>query len=145
MAKGRVLSKEIAVSRQLWRMGHDHVLLWCLLIPHLDRDGRVSGEPAIVKGQFAPLAHWTVEQTESMLFDFAKLPDVQYYEDEHGERYLQFDKFADFQVGFQPGQKNYEREPKSRCPKPSECHAVQRTRSTDLPELRVVGDAEDPF
>jgi hypothetical protein len=145
MAKGRVLSRDIATARKLWQMGHDHVLLWCMIIPNLDRDGRCSGEPAIVKGQMAPLARWSSEEVESFLFDFAKLPDVQYYEDEHGERYLQFDKFAEHQIGFKPGQKNYDREPKSKCPPPSECHAVQRTRPMDLPELRVVGEESDPF
>lgn len=121
-----MLTKEIASSKQLWRMGHDHVLLWLSMLPHLDRDGRISGEPAVVRGLCAPLAEWRTADVERMLYDFSDLSDVSYYEDGQGERYLQFDNFAKHQQGFKPGMKQYEREPASSIPGPAECHPVER-------------------
>lgn len=144
MARGRTLKKEIADSKALWAMGHDHVLLWCCLLPHLDRDGRFTAEPPLVRGNCVPLSSFTDEQVEQILFDFSRLPDVQLYEDEYGNRYIQLDNFHKHQPGYRPGQKQYEREPKSTLPPPSECHPVSRTSTRDMPSLERVTDGDEP-
>lgn len=136
MARGRLLTKAIGTST-LWRLSHDHVLLWTCLLPHLDRDGRVLGDPQAVKG-LVPFSSWTPEQIEAMLLDFARLHDVSYYEDHRGRRYLQFNAFPDHQHGYSSSGHNYSREPRSEYPPPGECRPVTRTHTPDLPELRVV-------
>lgn len=146
MAKGRTLTKQIANSKALWDMGAEHVLLWCCILPHLDRDGRFTAEPAVVRGRCVPYSPFTDEQVEQILFDFSRLPDVQLYENEFGDRFIQFDNFRNHQPGFRPGQKQYEREPRSQCPHPSECHPVVRTSTRDMPSLERVTDTdEEPF
>lgn len=145
MARGRIITREFGTSESLFSFGNDHALLFACLLPWLDRDGRFSGHPSIIRGQCAPLAGWSDEQVEAMLIDFGRLPDVQYYE-AGGGRVIQFDNFSQHQQGYRRGQSAYEREKPSRYAGPWDGKPVtQPTFGHHQPSLKVVGDEGEPF
>lgn len=54
MAQGRFLSRTTATSKQLDAVSWRAELLFLRSIPHLDRDGRMDGDPIVVKATAAP-------------------------------------------------------------------------------------------
>lgn len=54
MAQGRFLSRTTATSKQLDSASWRAELLFLRCIPHLDRDGRMDGDPIVVKATAAP-------------------------------------------------------------------------------------------
>lgn len=72
MARGRFLSKKIAVSEQLGSVSllADHLFTKCL--PHLDREGRITASPAGLKALAVPLRpEITVENIPNLLAELA--------------------------------------------------------------------------
>lgn len=55
MAEGRFLSRSIATDAQLAQLSETAELLYLKVIPHLDRDGMISGEPLALLGIISPL------------------------------------------------------------------------------------------
>jgi hypothetical protein len=111
MPDGRFVSRGISQSEQLAAASFEADYLFGRCIPHLDRDGRMSGHPALVKSQACPLRK---EITEAMIPDLlrtlAGLGLVKWYEAD-GKQVLEFPKFRLHQKGMK-----YEREAESRFP-----------------------------
>lgn len=55
MAKGRMISRGLAVDYEFNRMPAEAMLLYLLTIPHLDRDGLITGRPASLAALVAPM------------------------------------------------------------------------------------------
>jgi hypothetical protein len=143
MARGRFVSRSISTDEDLWALGHEAVLLFDLMLPHQDRDGRMRANPRTVRATVAPLSDWSADDVERILLNIATLRGVQYYEDRQGRRYVQFDNFYKHQAGFKRGGPRYLNEPVSECPDPTDadCHPVGRK-----PDLRVASGGDDiPF
>jgi len=125
MAQGRMLLRKISVNHVLprlielvvERMGPEHggyvLALHAWLIPHLDVEGRMFGDPLLVKGMVMPLIRRvTAEQIEQYLIAMAELDLIQYYERD-GVRWIAADGFSRCQPGLRK-----DREPPSGAPAP---------------------------
>ena len=111
MAKGRFLSKTIATSRQLDGLSWRAELLFYRCIPHLDRDGRMDGDPVLVKSIVAPRnSKLPATAIPRLIHELALAELVVVYEVE-GVAVLAFPKFREHQTGMK-----YEREAPSRLP-----------------------------
>ena len=55
MPAGRFLSKTIATNKPLNRLSWQAKAVYMMTIPHLDRDGLITGEPLLLMAQVAPL------------------------------------------------------------------------------------------
>jgi hypothetical protein len=55
MPTGRLLSKTIATDKTLNRLSWQAQVVYMMTIPHLDRDGLITGEPLLLMEQVAPL------------------------------------------------------------------------------------------
>lgn len=113
MPAGRFISKSIAVNKQLRRVSLEADFLFQRCIPHLDREGRMEGEPEIVRAIACPLrAEMTTEKVEHALRELDAAELVVWYNVD-GETCLEFPGFKTHQPGMKP-----EREAASRIPTP---------------------------
>ena len=55
MPAGRFLSKTVANDKSLNRLSWQAQTVYMMAIPHLDRDGLITGEPLLLMAQVAPL------------------------------------------------------------------------------------------
>lgn len=125
MAQGRMIARKISMNKDLPRLianldaklGAPHgamaALLYTWSIAHLDVEGRMNGDPNVVKGNIVPrISFITAEFVEVYLVAMAEVGLVVYYEAD-GDRWLQFPGFASVQVGLRK-----DRESASRAPRP---------------------------
>ena len=97
MAEGRMLKKQISISKKLTLLKSDSArLLYTWLIPHLDVEGRFSADPAVVKGQIVPRLKMTKKKVWEYLQDMAQNELIILYEDD-GDYYLEFTVFEKHQ------------------------------------------------
>ena len=135
MARGRMLNQKISKNKQVAelydRVGPDAVIFYTWLIAYLDVEGRVHGDPVVLKGMVAPrLSGCTVEVIEQALSVATELGLVEWY-DVEGEAYVCYPKFRENQVGLR-----VKREPKSELPEPSgTLPAMFRQPSGNLPAV----------
>lgn len=142
MARGRMLNKSISYDRCVAELDNRvaygaHVFTW--LIAHADVDGRMHGEPCVIKGSIFPrLNRVTVEIIEETLAVASELGLLVWYE-HGGDRYLALPGFDKNQEGLR---KN--REARSIIPAPEDSTpAVLRSYSGVTPQ--VGGNAPAQF
>lgn len=114
MAEGRMLKKRISKSKKLARLLDDSArLLYLMLLPHTDIEGKLEADPLLIKGEALPLmVDWMPDKIQVCLekLDAAGLIHLYHAND---EQFLQIVKFGDHQV------LRTDREGKSRIPDPS--------------------------
>lgn len=136
MAEGRFVSKSISTDYELncvVSLEADYLFEKC--IPHLDRDGRMTGHPGEVKAKAVPLrAEMSVDVVNDCLGELAAAGLVLWYEVE-GKPALWFKGFAPHNKGMR-----YEREATSRLPAPN--HPKAQRLTTLLRESSVSSPAE---
>jgi len=116
MARGRMLLKKISLNKAVAALADDTSrMLFTWTIPHLDREGRIHGDPEVLRSIVAPrLAHITGEVVARCVAEWARAELVMWY-DVDGDRFLAFPKFFDNQRGL-----HVERESPSDIPEPPE-------------------------
>ncbi len=114
MPRGRILDKEaISQSRKLSLLSNDTGrLIYTWLLAHLDREGRFSADPSIIKGNIFPrIKKMTLRKIDNCITEMAQVKLIILYQAD-GDRYLQFTKFKEYQVHF-------DREAPSKIPAPN--------------------------
>jgi hypothetical protein len=111
MPDGRFVSRGIAQSEQLGEVSLEADYLFTRCIPHLDRDGRMSGNPTLIKATACPLRpEITAGSIPDLVRTLSGAGLVHWYEAD-GKQVLEFPKFRAHQKGMK-----YEREAASRFP-----------------------------
>jgi len=112
MARGRMINKTLARSRKFQKLDSDfNRLLYCMILPFLDRDGRAEADPLLIKADSFPLrSDITEEVIQRGLEDLHNEGLINLYTAD-GEQLLECGGFRDNQEGLR-----YEREPESRIP-----------------------------
>lgn len=152
MPEGRFLSKTVANDWELNGVSFEADYLFTRCVPHLDREGRLPGHPAEVKGTAVPLRpELTVLVVDRCLCELADAGLVEWYQVE-GRPCLQFPGFEGNQKGLRK-----DREAASRIPPPTADGAQKitslvrdsgstpdqvRTSSGSTPELTESDDPE---
>lgn len=120
MAHGRMLNQWIRCDKEVNDLPALSALTFTWAIPHLDRDGRMYGDPDLFKSTVVPRRRdISVEMIEGFLTDWSQRGLVVWYE-VHDEKYLFF-------PGFRKNQPNlrYGRETPSRIPPPEEGKIIE--------------------
>jgi len=111
--RGRFLGREVSTSERLASCSGPSPdksrLLWTWCVPWSDRDGRLSGSPAVLRGLIVPMLGWSLEDVESAIVDLEGVGLVRRYTDDSGKLVLELWNFA----GHQQGMK-YQRETASK-------------------------------
>jgi hypothetical protein len=127
MPDGRFVSKSISVSEQLWNFSLEADLLFGRCIPHLDVDGRITGNPKGLKAIVCPLRDELSHQKITHLLRELGEADLVVWYEVNGAKFLEFPTFARHQRGMKR-----DREAVSRIPS-SKVKAAQRL-AEKLPE-----------
>jgi hypothetical protein len=128
MARGRFISKSISESEQFAELpDHETRLMFLMMIPHADREGRVKADPRYLAGQVFTYLGFTPEQIIAALEALHEAELVRLYSVE-GRAYLHFPKFETHQVGLRK-----DKEAESKIPPPTK----QDTSGTALSVLRT--------
>lgn len=113
MPEGRMLKKAICKSRKMAELDSDSArLLYVIMLPYLDIEGRLEADPYLIKGRIVPrLKDWDLPKIETCLMELVKCKMILLYQND-GDRYLQFTKFKDHQKLYPS------KESSSKIPKP---------------------------
>jgi len=97
MAEGRMLKKRISKSYKFANLKNEKArVLYLLLIPHVDVEGRYEASPTIIKGTVCPyIKSYTPRAIKQALNSLYEAGLILLYETGH-EIYLQIQRFHDF-------------------------------------------------
>jgi hypothetical protein len=123
MAKGRFVSKQITIDKKVNDLKDPWSMLgFTWMIPHADCEGRLYGDPSVLKSVIFPRQNGniSVEEVEKMACDWHNAGLVIYYEDDC-DRYIQLVNFEKHQTGLRK-----DREPASVIPRfnPETCRII---------------------
>lgn len=104
MATGRMLNRSISTSPKVAELANDtHRLVFTWSIAHLDRDGRMSGDPRELRARVAPLLeHVTTAVAAAAIADIIGRGLAIAYLDENGRGVVAYPGFGDEQRGLRP-------------------------------------------
>lgn len=114
MARGRMINKEISTDKKIHDLSDDTSrLAFTWLIAFADCEGRVFGDPALIKSYLFPRREdITVEQIQGYIQEWHDCGLIVWYVAD-GDQWICFPNFEKNQVGLRK-----DREPESRIPKP---------------------------
>lgn len=113
MARGRMIDKRIAKSKKLAALKYTRSrLLYFMILPHLDVEGRFTGDPEEIKEDCVPKLRFSINQIAESLIDMSNEELLILYE-HNGIAYIQYTRFSDFQIGLRK-----EKESSSHIPPP---------------------------
>lgn len=113
MARGRILDKRLSKSDKFAELKKDRSrVLYCMILPHLDVEGRFSGDPRDIKEDCCPRLQYSKKQIAESIIELNDVGLLILY-DANGKPYLEFSKFEDFQTGIRR-----DREGESKIPAP---------------------------
>ena len=81
MARGRMISTEIAEDEEFNEMSIDSQFMFIRTIPHLDRDGLIAGNPILLHAKVAPLLQQYGTKMESIINEWINSGFVIRYSD----------------------------------------------------------------
>lgn len=114
MARGRMITNQICRDKKVYSLSDDTCrLLFTWLITFADREGRVHGDPALVRSMVFPRSEIAVGRVEVYLQELQTSGLILRYE-HAGDRFIWFPKFDKNQPGMRK-----DREPVSELPGPS--------------------------
>ena len=115
MAKGRMINKSISKSKKFNLILDNDFdrLFYCMLLPYADRDGRLEGDPDLVKGNIFPRRKDISEEDITRGLNHLSQAGLILYYKIDGDSFIQICQFREGQEGFR-----YDREKPSTIPAP---------------------------
>lgn len=111
MARGRMIDKRISKSEKFANLKYDRSrVLYFMILPHLDVEGRFSGDPKEIKEDCCPRLKYSIKQIAQALIDLDRVNLLNLYEAD-GRPCIEYTKYEDFQIGL-----HRDREAPSRIP-----------------------------
>lgn len=94
-----MLNKRISLNKSVSEMSDRAQLLYTWTIAHLDKNGVIHGEPAVLRSIVIPRrTDVTIENVSDCIAEWSAAELVIWYEYD-GDKWIEFPKFADNQVG----------------------------------------------
>ena len=139
MARGRIISTSVAGDAALNRLSTNATLLYLQTLPHLDRDGLVTGHPILLWALAAPLRTELMDCALSLIDEWVQQGLVIRYDGADGP--------VLFFKGFRRHQANmpYAKEAPSRFPPPPGWYRTDAGMVPESPDLcRSIAEGFDP-
>lgn len=144
MADGRMLKKTISNSKKLALVSDRSKVVWFMLLPHTDIEGRVHACPDIVKGQYLTLLGYPTKAIQKSLVELHEAGLIVLYA-VGGDQYAEFTRFKDFQF-LQPNRERKSTIPAPSCGSPPESSGVTPESSClKLSKVKLREDNNPPF
>ena len=97
MAEGRMIKKEIADSEKMAMCGDRAKVIYFMMLPHADIEGRVKACPVIVKGRYLTMLKYTEKSVQSSLEELHRAGLIILYA-VNGDQFAEYTRFSDFQT-----------------------------------------------
>lgn len=91
-----MLHKKISVSSQVNKLSLPAKLLFTWMIAHTDDEGRMKGDPEIIKATVVPMTKWSFKKIQNYLTEI-KNQQLIYYWEQNNEWFIEFVKWNDYQ------------------------------------------------
>lgn len=100
MARGRMIDKRVSNSKKLGRISDKGKVLWFMLYPHLDREGRIAFDDLEdLQDEILPrFFDWTLKDITASINEIADVGLIHLYSDKE-KIAMEFKKFEAFQIG----------------------------------------------
>jgi len=114
MARGRMIDKRVGMSKKIGRVSDKAKVLWFMIYPHLDREGRIKFDNLedLKDEVLTKFKNWPLKKLAQALNELDSIDLLRLYPNESGIA-MQFNRFEDFQIGLRK-----EREAPSKIPPP---------------------------
>ena len=111
MAKGRFISKEISLDEKVDSLSNDTArLLFTWMIPHLDVEGRIYGDPQVFRSIVAPRRNYSNNTIAKYLAEFESKSLIERYTID-GHAYISVSNFSKHQLGLRKDKESQSRIP----------------------------------
>jgi len=100
MARGRMIDKRVSMSKKLGKISDESKVLWFMILPHIDREGRIAFDDLEdLKDEIIPkFKDWELKKIADCLNELADIKLIRLYP--NGENIaIQYERFEDFQTG----------------------------------------------
>ena len=96
----RMLSNRISTSRKVNELCDQAALLYTWLLPRVDDEGRMEGDPETVRAIVFPMRKISAEEIDTHLRKMSEIKLILYYEEksEDGRKYIEILNFNEFQT-----------------------------------------------
>lgn len=95
-----MIDKRISKSKKIRDLKSDRSrVLYFMIYPHLDCEGRYSGDPEEIKEDCCPKLKYSIKQIAEAVVDLANVGLLVLYEDDDDNPCIEFTKFEPFQHG----------------------------------------------
>ena len=131
MARGRMISRRISKSKKIAGLKRDAArVLYFMIYPHTDCEGRYSGDPEDIKEDCVPKLKYSFQKVAELLQELQEIGLILWYEVDK-ILYLEIIKFEDFQIGLRK-----DKEAPSIIPPPSQV-GVTPSSNSPCPPLSI--------
>lgn len=133
MARGRFLDKRITQDMRFTRVSTTAYLVYLCITPHLDVEGKMGGDPLVVRNIACGLHPdvLTVNEIGQCLEELNREGIIIWYEVD-GVKYLKDPLFLTYQIGLRP-----QRENKSYCPEPDDARNTNEILGLEGSDPRI--------
>lgn len=96
-SKGRMIRSDVSKSKKIASLSKDSIILFLMIIPHLNAHGKMNGSPYHIKGEVVPrLEFFTVPLIEKCLKEITEKTSLKWFQFD-GLFYIQSIKWAEHQ------------------------------------------------
>lgn len=133
MARGRFLDKRITQDMRFTRVSTNAYLVYLCITPHLDVQGKMQGDPLVVRNIACGLHPdvLTVDEIGQCLGELDREGIIIWYEVD-GVKYIKDPLFLTYQIGLRP-----QRENESYCPDPDDARNTNDILGLDDSDPRI--------
>jgi len=94
-----MINRRVSMSKKIARLTDKAKVLWFMIYPHLDREGRIAFDDIQdLKIEIIPYFNWTIKKIADALNEIADIGLIVLYPN-NNKIAMQFNRFEDFQVG----------------------------------------------
>lgn len=138
MARGRMISQKTASDKKFCQLGDQSALAFLLAITFADKEGRIPGDPAVLRSMVFPRREdVTIETMQMFIREWADLEMIVWYEAKN-DQWIWFPNFQDHQTGLRR-----DREPESDIPAPPSEILAKYGKHAVLPPIFEGNDREE--
>ena len=78
--KGRMISRKIRSSDKFASLSKDSMILFCMVLPHLNSYGKLNGEPNFIKGECVPkIKFFTIKKISECMKEINQKTNMKYF------------------------------------------------------------------
>lgn len=95
MARGRMLDRAFTKSKKINALHRDHRLAYAMILPYLDKEGRINAENIVLKANVFRWSDYTLDEIAAAVKAIAEVGLARLYADDDNAAILEFTNFLE--------------------------------------------------